>query len=234
MARKLGQELLVSSIDPVSSNRKKENSDGRLQYQFSAEPQLFSFRPSSVPPILLILDRRNDPVTPLLSQWTYQAMVHDLIGMTNGRVSLANAPDVRDEHREIVLSTEQDPFFSRTLYDNLGDLGAHIKEYVAEYQVKGGKQSKIETVKDMKRFVEEYPEFRKLGGNVSKHVALLGELSRLVDKERLLEVSELEQSLASTESHASDLRVRTGIACSTYKICNPIELTTLRCRAFSS
>jgi vacuolar protein sorting-associated protein 45 len=177
------------------------------QYQFSAEPQLFSFRPSSVPPILLILDRRNDPVTPLLSQWTYQAMVHDLMGITNGRVSLANAPDVREEHREIVLSTEQDPFFSKTLYDNFGDLGAHIKEYVADYQVKGGQQSKIETVKDMKRFVEEYPEFKKLGGNVSKHVALLGELSRLVDKEKLLEVSELEQSLASTESHASDLRV---------------------------
>jgi hypothetical protein len=34
------------------------------------------------------LDRRNDPVTPLLSQWTYQAMVHELCGITNGRVKL--------------------------------------------------------------------------------------------------------------------------------------------------
>jgi vacuolar protein sorting-associated protein 45 len=58
------------------------------------------------------------------------------------------------------------------------------------------------------RFIEEYPEFRKLGGNVSKHVALVGELSRLVSARHLLEVSELEQSLASNESHASDLRVR--------------------------
>jgi hypothetical protein len=35
-----------------------------------------------------VLDRRNDPVTPLLSQWTYQAMVHELMGINNGRVSL--------------------------------------------------------------------------------------------------------------------------------------------------
>lgn len=50
----------------------------------------------------------------------------------------------------------------------------------------------------MKRFVEEYPEFRKLGGNVSKHVALVGELSRLVGRDKLLEVGEVEQGLATS------------------------------------
>ena len=49
----------------------------------------------------------------------------------------------------------------------------------------------------MKRFVEEYPEFQKLGGNVSKHVALVGELSRLVERDSLMEVGEVEQGLAS-------------------------------------
>ncbi|MCO5610611.1 hypothetical protein L7F22_064850 [Adiantum nelumboides] len=81
-----------------------------------------------------------------------------------------------------------------------------IKRYVEEYQKRTANSASIETVADMKRFVEAYPEFRKLGGNVSKHVALLGELSRRVESDRLLEVSELEQSLASNESHASDLR----------------------------
>ena len=66
--------------------------------------------------------------------------------------------------------------------------------------------SSIETVQDMKRFIEQYPEFQRLRGNVSKHVALLGELSQLVDTHHLLEVSELEQSLASNENHTTDLR----------------------------
>lgn len=44
---------------------------------------------------------------------------------------------------------------------------------------------------------------------MSKHVALVGELSRLVSARKLLELSELEQSLASNESHAADLRVST-------------------------
>ena len=105
------------------------------------------------------------------------------------------------------MSSDQDPFFSSNLYDNFGDLGASIKKYVLEYQSRTASNSTIETIADMKRFVEEYPEFRKLGGNVSKHVALLGELSKRVEKDGLLEISELEQSLASVESHATDLKV---------------------------
>jgi hypothetical protein len=38
--------------------------------------------------------RREDPVTPLLSQWTYQAMVHELLGINNNRVSLAGTPGI--------------------------------------------------------------------------------------------------------------------------------------------
>ena len=97
------------------------------------------------------------------------------------------------------------------MYLNLGDLGANIKSYVEEYQAKTKSSINIESIADMKRFVEEYPEFRKLSGNVSKHVALVSELSRLVEKENLLEVSELEQSLACYEQHGSDLKARINL-----------------------
>ncbi|KAI9493739.1 Sec1-like protein [Zychaea mexicana] len=177
-----------------------------VQKNIQREGQLFDFRRPDTPPVLLILDRRNDPVTPLLSQWTYQAMVHDLIGIHHGRVDLSDVPDVRNELKEIVLSADQDPFFKKSMYLNLGDLGANIKQYVDEYQSKTKSNMNIESIADMKRFVEEYPEFRKLSGNVSKHVALVSELSRRVSQEHLLEISELEQGLACNENHNSDLK----------------------------
>ena len=31
---------------------------------------------SDAPPLLLLLDRSDDPVTPLLNQWTYQVCSH--------------------------------------------------------------------------------------------------------------------------------------------------------------
>ena len=171
------------------------------------EEQLFDFRKTDTPPILLILDRRDDPVTPLLTQWTYQAMVHELIGIYNGKVDLSDVPDVRPELKEIVLSQDQDPFFKKNMYLNFGDLGGNIKEYVEQYQSKTKSNAAIESIADMKRLVEDFPEFRRLSGNVSKHVTLVGELSRRVGADGLLDVSELEQSLACNDNHANDVKV---------------------------
>lgn len=177
-----------------------------LRYLMTQEEQLLDFRKADTPPILLILDRRDDPITPLLTQWTYQAMVHELIGIQNGKIDLKDVPDVRSELKEIVLSQDQDPFFKKNMYLNFGDLGGNIKEYVEQYQSKTKSTASIESIADMKRFVEDYPEFRKLAGNVSKHVTLVGELSRRVGAEGLLDVSELEQSLACTDNHATDVK----------------------------
>ncbi|KAJ3499616.1 hypothetical protein NLG97_g184 [Lecanicillium saksenae] len=177
-----------------------------VRYLMTQEEQLFDFRKVDTPPILLVLDRREDPVTPLLTQWTYQAMVNHLLGIQNGRVNLEDVPDIRPELREIVLSQDQDPFFKKNMFLNFGDLGSTIKEYVEQYQSKTKNNADIESIADMKRFIEEYPEFRKLSGNVSKHVTLVSELSRRVAAENLLEVSELEQSLACNDNHNNDLR----------------------------
>ncbi|KAK2628616.1 hypothetical protein QTJ16_001719 [Diplocarpon rosae] len=177
-----------------------------VRYHIIQEDQLFDFRKVDTPPILLILDRRDDPITPLLTQWTYQAMVHELLGIRNGRVDLSEVPGIRPELKEVVLSQDQDPFFKKNMYLNFGDLGGNIKDYVEQYQSKTKSSSNIESIADMKRFIEDYPEFRKLSGNVSKHVTLVGELSRKVDAGNLLEVSEVEQSLACNDNHASDLK----------------------------
>jgi hypothetical protein len=201
------------------------------QHRFQSETTLFDFRLTQVPPLLLILDRRNDPVTPLLSQWTYQAMVHELLGIQNGRVDLSLVPDIGPDlsvshcllcsntpinHagcQEITLTPSTDPFFAAHFLATFGDLGTSLKSYVQSYQSRSLAQgpSSINSISDMKRFVEEYPEFRKLGGNVSKHVALVGELSRIVGRDKLLEVGEVEQGLAT--SSGADFKVRHGDAC---------------------
>ena len=60
--------------------------------------------------------------------------------------------------------------------------------------MKGHKQ--IDSINDIKDFVSSYPEFKKMSGTVNKHVALLSELSKEVKENRLMEISECEQTLA--------------------------------------
>lgn len=167
------------------------------------EADLFHFPKAESPPLLLLLDRRDDPVTPLLKQWTYQAMVHELVGISNNRVDLVGRPGVPKDLHEVVLSVEQDPFFAANCFANYGDLAEAVKTLVDGFQAKNKTSKDISSIADMQAFVESYPEFRKLSGDVTKHVTLLGEINRLVDARSLMECSVVEQELACTENHSS-------------------------------
>lgn len=136
-------------------------------------------------------------------QWTYQAMVHELLTISNNRVCL---PD-NQEMKEVVLSAEQDEFYSNHLYLNFGEIGQMIKELMEEFQKKAQSHQKVETIADMKNFVESYPQFKKMSGTVAKHVNVVSELSSTVAKYCLMEVSELEQEIVSQDDHSQQLQV---------------------------
>jgi hypothetical protein len=125
--------------------------------------------------------------------------------------------------QEITLTTSTDAFFQAHYLETFGDLGTSLKTYVQSYQTRALAQSpaSISSIADMKRFVEEYPEYRKLGGNVSKHVAVVGELSRLVERDKLLEVGEVEQGLAT--SSGADFKVPFLLARHTQKSCSKLR-----------
>ena len=88
-----------------------------------------------MPPLLLLLDRRDDPVTPLLNQWTYQAMVHELLGINNNRVDISSAPDLpKDIQKEVVLAPEQDAFYQQNMFLNYGELAENVKNLMDAFQ----------------------------------------------------------------------------------------------------
>ncbi|XP_062567933.1 vacuolar protein sorting-associated protein 45-like [Saccostrea cucullata] len=170
------------------------------------EAALFEFRKTDVAPVLVILDRRDDAVSPLLNQWTYQAMVHELLGINNNRINLSDVPGISKDLKEVVLSAEHDEFYANNMYNNFGEIGTNIKDLMEEFQKKSQSTAKVESIADMKAFIENYPQFKKMSGTVAKHVAVVGELSRLVTKHHLMEASELEQELACQGDHSACLQ----------------------------
>jgi vacuolar protein sorting-associated protein 45 len=163
----------------------------RLAYE--QEPGLFDFRRDDGTSQLIILDRMDDPVTPLLSQWTYQAMVHELLGIDNNRV---NVLDASKQKQPMVISSSADVFFQQNMYANYGDLGLAVKKLVDDFQAVSKMNKHIDSIEDMQRFVESFPEFRHQSGNVSKHVALMSELSRIISENSLMAVSQVEQEVS--------------------------------------
>lgn len=179
----------------------------RIQVRMDQEGELFTFRVRDEKPLMLVLDRREDPVTPLLNQWTYEAMLHELLGIQYNRIKLGDVPGVPEEFRDLVLDTAEDAFYRENRFCNFGDLGVNLQGLVEKFRVESQSKGKLETIEEMKRFVGNYPEFRRTSSNVGKHVTLAGELSRLVSKMSLLEVSQIEQDLACREAESEHRRL---------------------------
>jgi len=69
----------------------------------------------------------------------------------------------------------------------------------------------------MARFVDDYPEYRKMHRNVSKHVTMVTEMSRIVEKRKLMLVSQTEQELACNGVPVADFEVFYSL---TWFLCN--------------
>lgn len=82
---------------------------------------------------LLIIDRKQDPVTPLLNQWTYQAMIHELLTIKNNRVDLKHLEQLSDEMKEVVLSPDEDQFYASVMYKNYGEVAEEIHGLVQKF-----------------------------------------------------------------------------------------------------
>lgn len=150
--------------------------------------------------ILLLLDRRSDMLTPLLLPWTYQSILHEVFGIDNGRVDagkdLHSGGNSRTAQQDFDLRLEDDEFYRDNIDSTFGELGENVKALVATLQQRTlENQDKMSSVPSMKKFLECFPEYKKLSKIVKKHVTLVSELAKRIDKHQLLRISELEQKL---------------------------------------
>ena len=96
-------------------------------------------------------------VTPLLIPWTYQAMIHEFIGIANNKVDIVNKqkrivispndPVVPpNDKSEFVLSEIEDEFYRNNLFKTFGDLASNIKKFIDEVGKKRNKAITIESL----------------------------------------------------------------------------------------
>lgn len=135
---------------------------------------------------VLVLDRQADPVTPLLNQWTYQAMVHELLGIEGNRVDLTKSGNSASlEVNAVVLSSEDDEFFRRQMYVTYGELLPAVSRLAEEYK-KTKESQQVQTLEGMKQFIKNYAQYKAVSSNTARHVATVLQLKSLCERYHLL------------------------------------------------
>ncbi|OVF10321.1 putative vacuolar protein sorting-associated protein [Clavispora lusitaniae] len=142
-------------------------------------------------PVLVILDRKSDPITPLVTPWTYQSMIHELIGIDKNVVMLP-------ESGEQLTLSEKDDFFRDAMYLNYGDLTDKFQQYVDSYK-RQTKQSatslQTQDLAELKKLLTRFPEFKKLSANILKHLNIISEIDKQISAQSLWAVGELQQTI---------------------------------------
>lgn len=161
--------------------------------------------------VLLLLDRMDDPITPLLLPWTYEAMIHELIGFQRGNEVMVDVSSGRPESptptlgeaedSRHVLTPYTDSFFKNHRYHDWGQVCLAISEMVKAYK-EMNQHFDRETVsfEEIKNFMSEFPEAKKKSAMVTRHCSIASEMLAEIQGRGLTKLSILEQDIVANNS----------------------------------
>ena len=172
----------------------------KLNSGFPSRTQSVSERPT-----VLILDRSSDALSPLLHEFTYQAMVHDLLPVQEERYKYTYVGNQNQKLTKEVLLNETDPLWTRLRALHIADLGqllhAEYKQFIADNpaMAKLAKQGGDKELKAMTEGLRGMPKFQETSARYSLHMALTQELMKKYTEASLELVATLEQNMANGE-----------------------------------
>lgn len=185
---------------------------------------------------LLILDRKDDCLTPLMHDFTYQAMVNDLLSIKDDKITLTqDSNEMEDDYDEDYDSDEDDddsgrkgngkpspPIDDKNAKDillNENDnvwvelRGRHIAEVISTLSDRcremvnsdtsgfsNKDKGKTMSLAQMGNALKALPEYREVMAKLSQHMQLAHECMGEFNKRGLIELSELEQTLATGQT----------------------------------
>jgi vacuolar protein sorting-associated protein 45 len=171
----------------------------RVATQVSSNMDLF--QSALTPAIVILIDRRSDPLTPLVHGWSYQTLVHEILGIRNNVVALKSDPS-----KSVVLDERTDEFFANHLFTNFGNVGEAANKLTENVKSQHVDVREITDIEGLKKFIHSYPVFQKKQAVAAKHMALLGDVTNAFRAENLMLLGALEQVIATETDQAGHHR----------------------------
>ncbi|KAL1977386.1 hypothetical protein VTN31DRAFT_245 [Thermomyces dupontii] len=177
----------------------QEELDQYASYNRNFPPQ--SSRPRGV---LIIVDRTIDLISPLVHEFTYQAMAHDLLPIKDGDKvtyrTLVNEGKPNQEMKDMEIG-EHDRIWvdyrhmhMKDVLEKLADDFARFRRANAHFAEDDSSKVSVGTIKDMLAGLSEFQE----GKNAyTLHLNMAQECMKYFQERKLLEVSSVEQTLAT-------------------------------------
>lgn len=156
---------------------------------------------------LIIFDRMFDPLTPLLHEFTYQAMANDLLTLDeNGMIKYDTTTEKGEKvKKEAILNAENDELWVEHRHKHIAKVIDSNKQRMKDIIQTNPGAAKI--LKDkakgdvdmstMASAVRNLPQYQQLMSDLGRHVIFTGMCMKEFSNQNLLELSAVEQTLAT-------------------------------------
>ncbi|PSS11490.1 SNARE-interacting protein like [Actinidia chinensis var. chinensis] len=163
---------------------------------------------------LLILDRSVDQIAPVIHEWTYDAMCHDLLNMEGNKYvhqvpgKAAGVPEKKE-----VLLEDHDPIWLELRHAHIADASERLHEKMTSFvsknkaaQVHHGSRDGGElSTRDLQKMVQALPQYSEQIDKLSLHVDIAGKINNMIKEMGLKDVGQLEQDLVFGDAGTKDI-----------------------------
>lgn len=198
----LGDYPIIRYYDP---NGDRRTISARVAFQLENELDNLCHLDSSFPPksnyersTLIIVDRIMDVSGPLIHEFTYQAMVNDLIGLEGGTKYIQSSIS----GDKTVILDEKDPFWNKYRHTHIAETSEEVSKQFNQFlsenkaasSVVNGRQGNA-SLKDLKDTLQALPQFHELKDKFSVHIDLCQKCNNIFSKNNLSSIAGIEQDL---------------------------------------
>ncbi|EDN92384.1 hypothetical protein SS1G_08247 [Sclerotinia sclerotiorum 1980 UF-70] len=177
----------------------KEELDAYQQYNPSFPPP--SNRPQGV---LLITDRSMDILAPLLHEFTYQAMAHDLLPIKDHEkvtyTTILNEGTAQEEQKEMEIG-EKDKIWVENRHQHMSKtiekLMSDFKKFIADNPHFANQDAENVSINQIKDMLAGLPQFQEMKEAYSLHLNMAQECMNIFQHHELPDIALAEQTLAT-------------------------------------
>ncbi|KAK4418766.1 protein transport Sec1a [Sesamum alatum] len=152
----------------------------------------------------LIVDRSVDQIAPVIHEWTYDAMCHDLLEL-DGNKYIHEVPSKtggEPEKKEVLLE-DHDPVWLELRHAHIAEMtNFTAKNKAAQLQQRDA--SELST-RDLQKMVQALPQYNEQMEKLSIHVQIAGKLNKIIRDVGLRDLGQLEQDLVFGDAGTKEL-----------------------------
>ncbi|XP_040987049.1 SNARE-interacting protein KEULE-like [Juglans microcarpa x Juglans regia] len=163
---------------------------------------------------LLILDRSVDQIAPIIHEWTYDAMCHDLLNLEGNKYvhEVPSKTSGPPEKKEVLLE-DHDPVWLELRHTHIADASERLHEKMTNFisknkaaQIQHGSRDGGElSTRELQKMVQALPQYSEQIDKLSLHVEIAGKINRTIRESGLRELGQLEQDLVFGDAGMKDV-----------------------------